>query len=230
MRDASVWRLELHSPLEYASPKVTIKALVGCQISCTTRKRGSYIGTGANRKKGSYELHGHAEREGLRNWCCTKGGSWELIHLNFFLSTWSSDTNGGLRNGHNQIKGGVLGTDPTRKMGLLGAGQDKKGEHLPRHIPVLDIYVSAPPPPGIQVLIKNVRISICNPREFLLHHTIKVLNYVLVSRFLAGLEYVLKWWLRPGSSAAVVGPDLPGSALEVVQQWWVRTSLAPPWK
>ena len=35
------------------------------------------------------------------------------------------------------------------KMGVLGAGQVKKGGSLPRHIPILNIYVSTPPPPGI---------------------------------------------------------------------------------
>ena len=43
-------------------------------------------------------------------------------------------------------KGGVVGAGPTRKR---GSGQVKKGGSLPRHIPILDIYVSTPPPPGI---------------------------------------------------------------------------------
>ena len=34
------------------------------------------------------------------------------------------------------------------KGGVLGAGQVKKGGSLPRHIPILNIYVSTPPPPG----------------------------------------------------------------------------------
>ena len=34
------------------------------------------------------------------------------------------------------------------KRGVLGAGQVKKGGSLPRHIPILNIYVSTPPPPG----------------------------------------------------------------------------------
>ena len=32
------------------------------------------------------------------------------------------------------------------KRGVLGAGQVKKGGSLPRHIPILNIYVSTPPP------------------------------------------------------------------------------------
>ena len=36
------------------------------------------------------------------------------------------------------------------KRGVLGAGQVKKGGSLPRHIPILNIYVSTPP--GIQGL------------------------------------------------------------------------------
>ena len=42
-------------------------------------------------------------------------------------------------------KRGVLGAGPTRKKGVLGAGQVKKGGSLPRHIPILNIYVSTPP-------------------------------------------------------------------------------------
>ena len=33
------------------------------------------------------------------------------------------------------------------KRGVLGAGQVQKGGSLPRHIPILNIYVSTPPPP-----------------------------------------------------------------------------------
>ena len=39
----------------------------------------------------------------------------------------------------------VLGARPTRKRGVLGAGQVKQSGSLPRHIPVLDIYASPPP-------------------------------------------------------------------------------------
>ena len=41
----------------------------------------------------------------------------------------------------------VLGAGPARKRGVLCMGQVKKGGSLPRHIPILNIYVSAPPPP-----------------------------------------------------------------------------------
>ena len=52
-----------------------------------------------------------------------------------------------LRHGSGQ-KRGVLGTGEARKKGGLRHGSGKKGGSLLRHIPVLDIYVSAPPPPG----------------------------------------------------------------------------------
>ena len=42
-------------------------------------------------------------------------------------------------------KKGVLVADKAKTMGVLDTGQDKKWG-LPRHIHVLDIYVSAPPP------------------------------------------------------------------------------------
>ena len=44
-------------------------------------------------------------------------------------------------------KRGVLGAGQTRKKGVLGAGQVQKGVSLPWHIPILNIYVSTPPPP-----------------------------------------------------------------------------------
>ena len=44
-------------------------------------------------------------------------------------------------------KKGVLGAGQTRKNGVLGAGQVEKGGSLPRHIHILNIYVSTPPPP-----------------------------------------------------------------------------------
>ena len=54
--------------------------------------------------------------------------------------------NRGLRHGSGQ-KRGVLGTGlRLEKRGVLGTGQVKKGGSLLRHIPVLGIYVSAPPP------------------------------------------------------------------------------------
>ena len=44
-----------------------------------------------------------------------------------------------------QPKNGVFGAGQTRKKnGVLGAGQVEKLGSLPRHIPILDIYVSAP--------------------------------------------------------------------------------------
>ena len=53
-----------------------------------------------------------------------------------------------LRRGSGSKGGGVLGTGQARKRGVLGTGQVKKGGSLPRHIPVLDIYVSASTPRG----------------------------------------------------------------------------------
>ena len=62
-----------------------------------------------------------------------------------------------------RLKGGVLGTGQVKKRGLrhgsgsrkggggLRHGSGKKGGSLLRHIPVLAIYVSAPPPPGTVV-------------------------------------------------------------------------------
>ena len=51
---------------------------------------------------------------------------------------------------HGSGKKGVLCTGQARKKGGLRHGSDKKEGSLLRHILVLDIYVSAPPPPGVQ--------------------------------------------------------------------------------
>ena len=58
----------------------------------------------------------------------------------------------GLRHGSGQ-KRGVLGTGQARKKGDLRHGSGQKGGSLLRHIPVLDIYVSAPPPGPIAVCL-----------------------------------------------------------------------------
>ena len=56
-------------------------------------------------------------------------------------------------------KRGVLGAGSTRKKRGVGlrCGSGKKGGSLPRHIPTLNIYVSAPPPPprAMYYLIDN---------------------------------------------------------------------------
>ena len=44
------------------------------------------------------------------------------------------------------------------KRGVLGAGQVKKGGSLPRHIPILNIYVSTPPPPGLKLAARMFKI------------------------------------------------------------------------
>ena len=54
---------------------------------------------------------------------------------------------GGLRCRHSSKKGGLRCGSNSKKGGVLGAGQVKKGGSLPRHIPILNIYVSNPPPP-----------------------------------------------------------------------------------
>ena len=51
----------------------------------------------------------------------------------------------GLRHGSGQ-KGGLRHGSGSKKGGVLGTGHVKKGGSLLRHIPVLDIYVSPPPP------------------------------------------------------------------------------------
>ena len=115
------------------------------------------LGAGTSRKKGGLRnlnspksgILGTSlvKREDLRNWSCTKGGSY-LSHLFTFTCQYDLQTkNRGLRNGHNQKRGGgVLGARPTRKRGVLGAGQVKQNGSLPPHIHVLDTYPPPPPP------------------------------------------------------------------------------------
>ena len=80
---------------------------------------GGVLGTGKARKGGG----------GLRHGPGSKGGGG-------VLGTGQALKGGGLRHGSGSKKGGGL-----------RHGSGKKGGSLPRHIPVLDIYVSAPPPP-----------------------------------------------------------------------------------
>ena len=63
--------------------------------------------------------------------------------------------NRGLRHGSGQ-KRGVLGTGQARKKGGLRHGSGQKGGSLLRHIPVLGIYVSAPPPPGSSTYLGHI--------------------------------------------------------------------------
>ena len=81
-------------------------------------------------------------------------GAYSLITLTFscqhdqLVGVYSDRLqNRGLRHGSGQ-KRGVLGTGQARKKGGLRHGSGQKGGSLLRHIPVLGIYVSAPPPPG----------------------------------------------------------------------------------
>ena len=49
-------------------------------------------------------------------------------------------------------KGGSYVRIKLEKRGVLGAGQVQKGGSLPRHISILNIYVSTPPPPELGYL------------------------------------------------------------------------------
>ena len=54
---------------------------------------------------------------------------------------------GGVLDAATARKRGVLGAGQTRKKGGLRCVSGQKGGYLPRHIPILNIYVSTPPPP-----------------------------------------------------------------------------------
>ena len=56
-----------------------------------------------------------------------------------------SSKKGGLRCGHSSIKGGLRCGSNSKKGGIR-CGQVEKEGSLPRHIPMLNIYVSTPPP------------------------------------------------------------------------------------
>ena len=71
------------------------------------------------------------KREGLRNWSCTKGGSWELIYhlsLRLLVNMTYRLIKKGLRNGHNQ-KGKVLGAGPTQRGGQIKGGGVSTAAH-----------------------------------------------------------------------------------------------------
>ena len=108
---------------------------------------------------------GTAQKGGLRTdlaRSCSKGGIGSLFmyYLYFYLTIWSTSggvfwqaEKGGVLGAGTARKRGVLGAGPTRNRGVLGAGQVKKGGSLPRHIPMLNIYVSTPP--GFSVIQSN---------------------------------------------------------------------------
>ena len=98
-------------------------------------------------KKGEFRtgfVKRERERESYMNWSCSKGviGSLFIYYLYFYLSTWLI---GGVCFG--RLEKGVLGAGPTRRKGGLRCGSGKNGGSLPWHVPILNIYVSAPPPP-----------------------------------------------------------------------------------
>ena len=126
-----------------------------CPFQGITRKT-RVLGAATTRKRGVFGT-GFEKREGPKNWSFSKEGSWELIYLlsllllvkminqwGVFCQTEKGRGVGGLRCGHNPKKGG-LRYGPNSKKGVSGAGHVKKSGSLPRHIHILDIYVSATP-------------------------------------------------------------------------------------
>ena len=87
----------------------------------------------------------------------SKEGSWELIYLLSLLllvkkiNQWGvfcqteKGRGGGVLGVGTTRKREVSGTGPNSKKGVSGAGHVKKSGSLPRHIHILDIYVSATP-------------------------------------------------------------------------------------
>ena len=64
---------------------------------------------------------------------------------------------------------------------VLGTGQVKKGGPLLRHIPVLDIYVSAPPPPPPWELLRSSPSVTQNPCTFLQSDFLGPCYYTVIS-------------------------------------------------
>ena len=125
------------------------------------KRGGGVLGAGTIRKRGLRHIYNPkkgefrtdlVEREGARNWNCSKGGLGSLFiyYLYLYLSIWSTIVGVFLVD----WKKGVLGAGTARKRGFLCAGPTQKGGlrcgsckkvfFLPRHIPMLNIYVSAP--------------------------------------------------------------------------------------
>ena len=110
----------------------------------TTRRGGGGLKHVYNPTKGEFRT-GFVKGEGVRNWSCTKWGLGSLFiyFLSFYLSTWS--TGEGMF--WQAEKGGPMCGSNSKKGGLrYGSG---KKRYLPRHIPILNIYVSAPGYTGI---------------------------------------------------------------------------------
>ena len=124
-------------------------------ISGHNQKKTRVLGAATTRKRGYLELV--LKKERVLRTEVSKEGSWELIYLlsllllvkminqwGVFCQTEKGRGGGGLRCGHNPKKGG-LRYGPNSKKGVSGAGHVKKSWSLPRHIHIMDIYVSATP-------------------------------------------------------------------------------------
>ena len=68
------------------------------------------------------------------------------------------------------------------KRGVLGAGQVKKGGSLPRHIPILNIYVSTPPG-GKILMLHLVRSSTLNLQRHWWNSNIRFIYFKLCTLF-----------------------------------------------
>ena len=64
---------------------------------------------------------------------------------------WQAEKGGSYVRAQLEKGGGVLGAGQTRKKGGLRCESGQKRGSLPRHIPILNIYVSTPPPPGVSL-------------------------------------------------------------------------------
>ena len=96
------------------------------------KKGGGVLGTGKTRKGGGGGLKNWScKKEDFSKWCCTKGGSWELLYWFPYcclvwstgggLSTWSTGGGGGggPRHGHEPKKGGFRNGQISGKWGSL---------------------------------------------------------------------------------------------------------------
>ena len=116
--------------------------LVGCALAhkgglmCGHNpKGGGVLGTCTVRKSeflGTYLV----QREGIRNWSCTKVSPCELIyHLSrtFICQYDLQSKKMGFRNGHNQKKGVLVAGASLKGGGVLGAGQVTRGAFTAAH-------------------------------------------------------------------------------------------------
>ena len=108
-------------------------------------------------------------------------------------------------------KRGVLGADQTRKKGGLRCGSGQKRGVFPRHIPILNIYVSTPPPPPGSGLTMHPSKHDDRPSTAYITGPITFCTSFLFLHYQAKNEVVRQTMLKRGVFCRTMGVEKGGS-------------------